>query len=187
MITKILFSLILLAAVSFAGGASIQLNELGKLKVGGSLPDFAGFDLSLAGSEPVSLSDLMGWVKKTGPQSHPVIVFFSTSCLPCRVGLFALRDHPAELEAAQVQVILVAVGDERTKLRRFLKEHRLSFHVVDDPDGKMAVRYGVMGKGGAVSDARLPVTVLADFSGTITAIVTEEGNDYLDLVLAGHP
>jgi len=188
MFDKIISVLALFVAAAFANGndllISTQLSTLGNLKVGQFLPNFAGVDLSLPGLELIDRDDLMNQVKDAGVPAHPVLVFFSTTCLPCRVGLFSLRDHADELTKNKVQVLLVALGDDRATVRRYLQEFNIPFHVLHDPEGKAAIRYGVMGKSGQMMDAKIPVTVVGDAKGFVTLFITNEGADYLSLVMA---
>ena len=188
MLAKSIFPLLLLSitlswATDSRPATSTQLTELGSLRVGEALPKFAGVDLSQPGLELISKDDLQEWVGKAGAGAKPVIVFFSTKCIPCRVGLNELKDHAAELEQAKVQVLLVALGDDRPTVRSFLSAQGLKFHTLHDPDGKAAIRYGVMGDAADQASARIPVTVIGTAQGKVAMIITAEGEDYLKLVL----
>jgi len=161
---------------------SMQHDTVGNLIVGMPMPDFASVELSQAHLEVLGLEDMMREVNKIFDIGHPVLVFFSTSCVPCRTGLQLMRDNAEELKKSGAVVWLVALGDDRATVRKFLKAMRLEFPTIHDPDGRVASRYGVMGKGGTMADAKIPLTVLGSNSAVVRKFISAEGKDYLKLV-----
>lgn len=111
-----------------------------------------------------------------GRQSGWVLVnFFASWCTPCVV------EHP-ELKAFQqehaargdVSLVSVVYGDETSDVRQFFKRNGGDWPVVLDPDGRVALDYGV---------AKVPETYLIAPSGTvvykIASGVTKAGLDHL--------
>ena len=75
-----------------------------------------------------------------------IVNFFAEYCVPCR------REHPELVEFARAhdvlgdaQVVAVIYDDDLTTVRRFFAEHGGDWPVLDDPDGRVALDYGVTG------------------------------------------
>jgi cytochrome c biogenesis protein CcmG/thiol:disulfide interchange protein DsbE len=87
----------------------------------------------------------------------PVVVnFWSTWCGPCKY------EHPLLLEAARVYPDVVFLGvvysDDPDKARRYLEDEGQAYAHLVDPDGRIAIDYGVGG---------VPETFFIDRSGQI--------------------
>jgi cytochrome c biogenesis protein CcmG/thiol:disulfide interchange protein DsbE len=101
--------------------------------VGKTAPDFS---LRSLDGEVYRLSELAG---------QPVVVnFWSTWCPPC------YQEHPVFLEYAdryegQVQFLGVIYQDETDKIRRYLQQLGSWGPSLVDPEGKVAIAYGVYG------------------------------------------
>ncbi len=72
-----------------------------------------------------------------------VINFWSTWCLPCK------SEHPLLLSAASeypdVQFLGVVFSDEIPKVDAYLRKNGSAYPHLADPDGRMAIDYGVGG------------------------------------------
>jgi cytochrome c biogenesis protein CcmG/thiol:disulfide interchange protein DsbE len=93
-----------------------------------------------------------------------VVNFFATWCVPCRV------EHPelvrfatAHAKAGDAAVLQVLYGDKQGEARDFLKKHGGDWTVLDDPQGEIALDWGVGG---------LPESYLVDPSGVVVAKIT---------------
>ena len=87
------------------------------------------------------------------------INFWASWCDPCR------KESP-ELErlyrSAGVQIVGVDYSDSAENARSFIRDHRLSYPMLRDPDGKVGDRYGVTG---------LPTTAILDSRGRIAQLL----------------
>ena len=135
--------LLLVLAVVFAANAYRSRDA-----AQGPAPDFQA--RTLAG-EPVSLARFAG---------RPVLVhFWATWCPVCR-----LEQDAIDALAADHAVITVALQSDRDDaVRAYLREHQLSFAVVNDPYGELAHRYGVRG---------VPTSFVVDGGGRIRFVET---------------
>jgi cytochrome c biogenesis protein CcmG/thiol:disulfide interchange protein DsbE len=132
--------------------------------LGKPVPEISGRDLN---GQPVRLSGLQGrWV---------LVNFFASWCVPCH------QEHP-ELErflarhsaAGDATVLGVIVDDTAANARSFFAANGGSWPVVDDPDGQVALDFGVRGPPESFLVAP-DGTVMAKFIGPVTA----EGLDRL--------
>ena len=87
--------------------------------------------------EPLALEDLRG---------RPVVLnFWSTWCIPCKTEHPVLQAGAATYGPRGVVFLGVLYGDEVPKARAFLKDNGEAYPTLDDPEGAMAVDYGVAG------------------------------------------
>jgi cytochrome c biogenesis protein CcmG/thiol:disulfide interchange protein DsbE len=105
----------------------------------------------LGGGEPVTLASLRG---------RPVVMnFWATWCVPC------LEEHEVLTQAASAigpdaHFLGVVYDDEEPRVRAYLRRRGSSYPSLLDPDGKVAIAFGVYG---------VPETFFIDGQGTITA------------------
>jgi cytochrome c biogenesis protein CcmG/thiol:disulfide interchange protein DsbE len=112
---------------------------------GAAAPDFALVTLDGAS---VRLSELRG---------RPVVInFWSTWCLPCK------QEHPLLQQAPDLYPDAVFLGvlyqDEPDAARKYLARAPVRYEQLVDPDGKVAIAYGVTG---------VPETFFVGADGTI--------------------
>lgn len=90
-------------------------------------------------------------------EGKPVVLnFWSTWCLPCK------QEHDLLQQAArmypEIQFLGVIYNDEPAKCRRYLQQKGTAYHHLIDPDGQVALDYGVAG---------VPETFVIDREGRI--------------------
>lgn len=93
-----------------------------------------------------------------------VVNFFATWCIPCRT------EHPelvrfalAHAEAKDAAVLQVLFGDRPEAARDFLAKNGGDWTVLDDPEGNIALDWGVRG---------LPESYLVNPAGVVVAKIT---------------
>jgi len=103
--------------------------------LGKPAPDIVGKTL---GGEQLSLSSLRGrWV---------VLNFVASWCVPCRQEHPELVDFDTRHRAAgDGQVLGVVFSDKPGNVRDFLRERGGDWPVLEDPDGQVALEFGVRG------------------------------------------
>ena len=75
---------------------------------------------------------------------YVVLNFFATWCVPCQ------REHPELREfsdeaGGKAEVVAVIFDDDPARVRQFFEQRGGDWPVVDDPEGKVALDYGVRG------------------------------------------
>jgi peroxiredoxin len=131
---------------------SVPLGASALLREGKPAPQFTL--KTLDGAQSISLADLRG---KT-----VLINFWASWCPPC------IEETPdliaAYAQLADPNVVFVGIGlqDENANLRTFAADNKISYLVVEDPDGKVGDAYGVRG---------MPTTIYIDSDGIVRKIV----------------
>ncbi len=139
--------------------------------LGQQAPALAG-----ASATPAPFASLDGW------RGRWVLVnFFATWCIPCQ------HEHPELIafmqrhrQAGDVGLVMVIYNDQVSKVQSFFRTQGGDWPAVPDPDGRVALDYGVSG---------VPETYLVDPSGVIVSKivggVTADGLDRLLLRAKG--
>ena len=132
-----------------AGLAWLLGGSASAMNVGDLVPDFARADL---GGKEVQLSSHRGKLV--------VLNFWASWCPPCREEMPVFSGWQKDLQAAGLQVIGVAMDDDRSEVTRFLAQYPVSYPIVMG-DAKFAGQFGgVLG---------LPLTYLIDPQGRVVA------------------
>ena len=129
--------------------------------LGRQAPPIEGEIIAGGGDGEFALADQQGeWV---------LVNFFATWCNPC------IKEHPELVDFAQrhgvagdARVVSVVFEDQQSEVRDFFDRYGGDWPVVPDPDGRIAVSYGVSG----VPESYLVApdgTVVTKLTGGVTA------------------
>jgi len=110
-----------------------------------------GFALTLLDGQAVALDDFRGKVV--------FVNFWASWCPPCRAEAPMLEATWRRLQEQGVVFLGVNTQDEEPRARAFLQEFGITFPNGRDPDGRIAIDYGVWG---------LPEAFIVDPAGRIT-------------------
>lgn len=152
--------MLLLAVVFFGGPLYAQtkphppinykvIPRLEELKGYPAAPDFT---LSNPDGKKVSLKDFSGKVV--------FLNFWATWCESCREEMPSMERLYREFKGKGLEIVAVNVKDRRQDALAFVKELKLNYPVLMDPEGEVGLLYGAFG---------LPVTYLIDRKGTMLA------------------
>jgi peroxiredoxin len=89
-----------------------------------------------------------------------LVTFWATWCPPCKEDMPVFEQFHREFAAQGLSVVGINVGEGAPAIRAYAREVGLTFPLVLDPEGKIQVRYGVMG---------LPTTFLVGRDGRAVA------------------
>ncbi|MDP8222377.1 MAG: redoxin domain-containing protein [Candidatus Lernaella stagnicola] len=169
--TIILVFFLLASVCAFAADSEL-LQTSGQAAVGQKVPWFSGwtvddqvFNLKKAWADPAT--------------KRVALVFWATTCAPCRVGMQRLCQAKAKLERAHVKVVLVNVGEPVGTVRRFLKTHPQKFTVVVDQYGHSKKAFLNNGDG----PTPVPRTAIIGRGGKVIRIIGAEGSDYINQIV----
>ena len=79
--------------------------------------------------------------------------FWATWCVPCLKELPDMERLHQKLGKQGLVILAVAMGEDKQKVNKFLKKHKLTFPIMADPEMEISEQYGVQ---------NLPVTFLID-------------------------
>ncbi len=137
------------AALAVARGDQVANDP--QAKEGHQAPDFA---LKSLEGKTLRFSELRG--KKV-----VLINFWATWCPPCRLEMPTMQKIYSEYRGKGFEILAVNIEpDAKQEIREFMKELRLTFPVLLDPQMKVAREYRVFG---------LPVSILVDRKGIVRA------------------
>jgi peroxiredoxin len=143
-------SLLLLAlALGMVPGTRDSLADDARPEEGHLAPDFA---LKTLDGKTVRLSELRG--KKV-----VLINFWATWCPPCRSEMPTMQQIYTDYKGKGFEILAINIErDSKEEILEFMKELRLTFPVLLDPDMKVTRTYRLIG---------LPVSMLIDRQGII--------------------
>lgn len=127
----VMLGFVAVLAMSDPGGRDLGASPL----LGRQAPDIAGETLD---GETFALADHRGeWV---------LVNFFQTTCIPC------VREHPDLVEFSRVHdregdatVVSVVFESTVSSVQKFFTDNGGDWPVINDPDGFVALEYGVAG------------------------------------------
>ena len=108
--------------------------KLQQMKDRSPTPDFTLLDPA---GKNVSLKDFRGTLV--------MLNFWATWCAPCREEMPAMERLYQEFKNKGFVIVAVDVKDKKTDALAFIKELKLTYPVVFDPEGEVAVLYGAWG------------------------------------------
>jgi cytochrome c biogenesis protein CcmG, thiol:disulfide interchange protein DsbE len=129
--------LALVAAIAY-GATQYLRKELFPVEIGSKAPDFKAFTLDSIPREK-RLADYRGKVL--------MINVWATWCLPCRVEMPSIEALNKAYGPKGLKILAVSIDDPGTDstIRAFVKQYRLSFEVLHDPQGAISDAYDVTG------------------------------------------
>jgi len=170
------FSKLLMVGLLFMGANEAKsgtktemVQENGVAKVGKALPTFGGWSTT---GDRVALRGLLKKTKES--DAHLVISVFSSTCRPCRKGLPLLQKFSDSPKGKKNEFVLIAYGETNADVGKMLKELKVNLLVVEDKYMKISENIGVNGV--------LPRTYVVDKEGIVKAIITAEGDDFVELL-----
>ncbi len=155
---KFLFVLIaILLSGFFVVGCATEgkIGEIGTQK-GNIAPDISLYDLN---GKEVRLSDFRGQVV--------MLNFWATWCGPCESEMPTMEAIYKKYKDSGFVILAVDVGDSEVKVKRYIKEHNLTFPVLLDWSQAIAGDFAIIG---------FPTTFIIDQNGVIRAVVVGERN-----------
>lgn len=133
-----------------SGGAGLWANDV-RPEEGHLAPDFALMTLE---GKTIRLSEFRG-------QKVVLINFWATWCPPCRLEMPTMQQIYSEYKVKGFEILAVNIEpDAKQAIGDFVKELRLTFPILLDPDMKVTRKFRVIG---------LPISVLIDRQGIIRA------------------
>jgi len=153
-------NLLLAAVFSFCGAVNAQTGgkapvdytvvpKLQELKDRQVAPDFT---LPDPGGKKISLEKFRGKVV--------FLNFWATWCESCREEMPSMERLYQEFKGKGLEIVAVNVKDKRPAALAFVKELKLNYPILMDPEGEVGLLYGAFG---------LPVTYLIDRKGIVLA------------------
>jgi peroxiredoxin Q/BCP len=90
----------------------------------------------------------------------------------------SLRDAAKDLESLKVRIFGISLDDVASQ-KHFAEGQHLGFHLLSDPDGSVAAKYGVLAEGGRYAQR---VTFVIDPEGVVRLVdravdVSSHGSD----------
>jgi peroxiredoxin len=108
--------------------------NLQQMKDSAPTPDFTLPDLA---EKKVSLKDFRGKLV--------MLNFWATWCVPCREEMPTMERLYQEFKNKGFVIVAVNVKDKKTDALAFIKELKLTYPVVFDPEGEVGLLYGAWG------------------------------------------
>ena len=163
----------LLAALIAAGTASTPLHAqskrasavdysaVPKLEEVKDHPEAPDFTLANPDGKKLSLKDFRGKLV--------LLNFWASWCGPCREEMPTMVKLHNEFKGKGFVLVAVNVKDKRADALSFIKEMKMTFPIMMDPEGEAGLLYGAFG---------MPITYLIDSKGMVLARLLGDANWY---------
>jgi peroxiredoxin len=157
----IVFGLVLLIAPSGLGAETVSAAQKSAGKE--LVPDF-------------TLKDLYGrTVKFKSYQGRNVLLVFTTTWCPyCKQEIAELKKLHADYKG-RLDIVAIYVNESTRKVFGFVREHKIPYTVLVDPEGEVARTYGIIG---------VPTRVLVGRDGTMLCWMCRSLEKNLDRLIA---
>ena len=96
------------------------------------------FTLKTVGGGKVSLDQYRNGKKA-------IVFFWATWCPHCREAIIGLNRSKKELEAKDIKVVLVDIGEAEAEVKRYVDSRKVEYDVFLDHDSSVAEAYGIIG------------------------------------------
>jgi len=162
--------LLLLAAVFFAGiqagasaayAAAIDYSVVPKLEEVKDHPQAPDFSLVNPDGKKLSLKDFRGKLV--------FLNFWASWCGPCRDEMPTMVKLYNEFKGKGFEIVAVNVKDKRPDALAFIKQMKMTFPIMMDPEGEAGLLYGAFG---------MPISYLIDDKGVVLARILGDANWY---------
>jgi DsbE subfamily thiol:disulfide oxidoreductase len=158
---KIRTTLFLLSACLFAsspafaqskGAAALDYTVIPKMEPMKDRPTAPDFTLATPDGRKMSLKDYRGKVV--------FLNFWATWCPSCRTEMPDMDKLYREFKGKGLEIVAVNVKDKRDDAMGFVKNMKLTYPIMMDPEGEIGLLYGAWG---------MPATYLIDRKGVVQA------------------
>jgi DsbE subfamily thiol:disulfide oxidoreductase len=158
---KIRTTLLLLTAFAFASApafaqsksaASLDYTVIPKMEPMKDRPNAPDFTLATPDGKKASLKDYRGKVV--------FLNFWATWCPSCRTEMPDMDKLYREFKGKGLEIVAVNVKDKRDDAMGFVKNMKLTYPIMLDPEGEVGLLYGAWG---------MPATYLIDRKGVVQA------------------
>lgn len=147
LLMRTIILVLLAAAVGYTLYANFTKDQVQKVEIGKTAPDFALVDMD---GQRHQLSDYRG--------EGVFLNFWATWCKPCEREMPYIDNSYHHFKDKGVKVLTVDVGETELAVNNFIQRHNLSFPVMIDKDGTVQTAYGIN---------PLPITFLIDKDGIV--------------------
>lgn len=154
LLMRTIILILLAAAVGYTLYANLTKDQVQKVEVGKTAPDFALVDMN---GQRHQLSDYRG--------EGVFLNFWATWCKPCEREMPYIENSYQYFKDKGVKVLTVDVGESELVVNNFIKRHNLNFPVMIDKDETVQTAYGIN---------PLPITFLIDKDGIVVRSHTGE-------------
>lgn len=141
---------ILGAAIVYTLYANFTKDEIQKVELGKTAPDFALVDMN---GEKHKLSDYKG--------QGVFLNFWATWCKPCEREMPYINNQYEKYKEQGVQVLAIDVGESDIVVKDYAEKYNLNFPILNDKDSQVMTAYGI---------DPLPITFLIDKDGKVVKI-----------------
>lgn len=134
-----------------AAGSACNEGELGSVKVGDRAPVFELLDLRGART---SLRDV-------NQRGQTLVNFWASWCAPCKAEVPILNEVHRQLKDTGLTIVGISSEEPPEPVAAFVRKYQIEYPVLLDSDGRISMRYGLIG---------LPMNVLVDKNGVVTMV-----------------